>query len=141
MTDQQAQATIAILGSNTLAEHLLARLLEGRGYAARLLKAPPTGSPTVLPEGRSVDELLDGVDVVLLWPAPTLPSGAREAFLTCMRRNPATAQTPSLALSPTLEVGLQDELAVEVPLEHQFERLMCAIEGILTFRASSELAF
>jgi hypothetical protein len=91
--------TIAILGSNTLAEHVLVLLLEDEGYIMRLLKAPHMGPPTVLPEGGSVDELLEGVDVVLLWPAPTLRDEAREAFVGATRSTPQTAAIPVLTLS------------------------------------------
>jgi hypothetical protein len=66
----RSSATIAILGADTVAEHVLAMLLENEGYAARLLKAPPTAATTTVllseAEGDSVEELLDGVDVVLL---------------------------------------------------------------------------
>jgi hypothetical protein len=67
---QKLLPTIAILGSNTLGEHVLAMLLEDEGYAAKLIKAPPTAATTtvLLPEaeGGSVEGLLEGVDVVLL---------------------------------------------------------------------------
>jgi hypothetical protein len=134
---RQEQPTIAILGSNTLAEHALAHLLEGEGYTVRLLKAPPAGTPTLLPEGSSVDELLDGVDVVLLWPSPSLIDDVREAFLGAMRSSPTAAEIPALALSPTLEVALQDELAVDVPLERQFDYLARIIEAVLASPAGS----
>jgi hypothetical protein len=59
----RSSATIAILGSGTLGEHTLALLLEDEGYAARLLKAPPTAATTkvLLPEaeGGSVEGLLE----------------------------------------------------------------------------------
>jgi hypothetical protein len=131
-------ATIAILGADTVAEHVLAMLLENEGYTARLIKAPPTAAPTMLlPEGRSVDELLDGVDVVLLWPAPTLRDGAREAFVGAMRSACAKAKIPVLALSPALDAALQDELAVDVPLRQQFEQLLWIINEVLRSPAGS----
>jgi hypothetical protein len=51
--------TVAILGTSTLSEDILARLLEREGYAVRHLEAPPTGL---------VEELRDGVDVLLASP-------------------------------------------------------------------------
>jgi hypothetical protein len=42
--------TIAILGSNTLAEHVLVLLLEDEGYIMRLLKAPHMGPPRCSPK-------------------------------------------------------------------------------------------
>jgi hypothetical protein len=79
--------TIAILGSSTLGEHVLALLLEDEGYAAKLIKAPSDVATTtvVLPEDSSVEGLLEGVDGVLLWPAPSKRDDAREAFVGAMR--------------------------------------------------------
>lgn len=135
---QQHLATIAILGSNTLGEHVLAMLLEDEGYATRLLKVPPTATTTMLlPEGDSVEELLEGVEVVLLWPAPTLEDDAREAFVGAMRSAPATAKMPIIALSPTFNVASQDELAVDVPLKQQFEQLLWIIRAVLGSPAGS----
>jgi hypothetical protein len=133
--------TIAILGSNTLGEHVLAMLLEDEGYAARLLKAPPTtATATVLlaeGEGDSVEDLLEGVDVVLLWPAPTLRDYAREAFVGAMRSAAATAKIPLVGLSPTMAVASNDELAVEVPFMRHFEQLMGVIRKVLGSPAGS----
>jgi hypothetical protein len=135
---QQQLTTVAILGSGTLGEHVLAMLLENEGYAARLIKAPPTAASTaVIPEGSSVGELLEGVDVVLLWPTPTLRDDAREAFVGAMRSACAKAKIPVLALSPTLNVASQDELAVEVPLMRQFEQLLWIIREVLGSPAGS----
>jgi hypothetical protein len=137
----RSSATIAILGADTVAEHVLAMLLENEGYAARLLKAPSTAATTtvLLPEaeGGSVEGLLEGVDVVLLWPAPTLRDDTREAFVGAMRSAPATAKIPVLAVSPSLAVASQDELAVEVPLMRQFEQLVWIIEEVLGSPAGS----
>jgi hypothetical protein len=134
-------ATIAILGVDTVAEHVLAMLLENEGYTARLIKAPPTAAPTVLlpeAEGDSVEELLDGVDVVLLWPpAQTQRDAAREAFVGAMRSAAATAKIPVLALSPSLAVAAKDELAGEAPLMRQFEQLLWIIREVLGSPAGS----
>jgi len=56
----QQPPTIAILGTDTLADDILVRLLEREGYSTRLLD---TSYPT-----RLKDRLLDGVDVMLLAP-------------------------------------------------------------------------
>ncbi len=108
--------TVAILGPNSVPEHVLAHLLEAEGYAARLIKAPPTGVPAALPERGSAAKLLDDVDIVLLWPTPTLKDATREAFVDAMGSSVTTAKIPTLALPPALETALQDELAADVPL-------------------------
>jgi hypothetical protein len=86
----------------------------------------------VLPEaeGGSVEELLEGVDVVLLWPAPILGDDAREAFVGALRSAAATAKIPVVALSPSLAVASKDELAGEVPLMRQFEQLLWIIKVV-----------
>ena len=133
--------TVAILGLNTLGEHVLAMLLEDEGYAAGLIKAPPTAatSTVLLPEaeGGSVEGLLEGVDVVLLWPASTLRDDTRETFVGAMRSACAKAKIPLVALSPTLHVASQDELAEEVPLMRQFEQLLWIIKAVLGLPARS----
>jgi hypothetical protein len=136
---QQQRTTVAILGSSTLGEHVLALLLEDEGYAARLLKASPTAATTtaLLPEGGSVEELLEGVDVVLLWPAPALRDDAREAFVGAMRSACAKAKMPVVALSPSMAVASKDELAGEVPLMRQFEQLLWIIKAVLGSPAGS----
>jgi hypothetical protein len=138
---QQQRTTVAILGSSTLGEHVLAMLLEDEGYAARLIKAPPTAATTkgLLPEaeGSSVEGLLDGGDVVLLWPTPALRDNAREAFVGAMRSAAATAKIPVLALSPSMAVASKDELAGEMPLMRQFEQLLWIIKAVLGSPAGS----
>ena len=133
----QEQSTVAILGPNALAEHVLAHLLEGAGYAVRLLKAPRAGTPAALPQGRSIGELLEGVEAVLLWPGPRLRYEAREAFVGAMRGTAATEKIPLLALPTTLEIALQDELAADVPLERQFAQLERVLENVLASPAGS----
>ena len=138
---QQQRTTVAILGSSTLGEHVLAMLLEDEGYAARLIKAPPTATTTtgLLPEAESssVEELLEGVDVVLQWPSPTLRDDAREEFVLSMRSAAATAKIPVVALSPSMAVASKDELAGEMPLIRQFEQLMWIIKVVLGSPAGS----
>jgi hypothetical protein len=77
------------------------------------------------------------VDVVLLWPAPTLTDDAREAFVGAMRSACARAKIPVVALSPSLAVASKDELAEEVPLMRQFEQLMWIIKVVLGSPAGS----
>jgi hypothetical protein len=132
---------VAILGSSTLGEHVLAMLLEDEGYAAKLIKVPPTAATTtvLLPEGEgdSVEGLLEDVDIVLLWPAPTLGGDAREGFVGAMRSAAAKAKIPVVSLSLSLAVASKDELAVEVPLMRQFEQLMWIIKVVLRSPAGS----
>jgi hypothetical protein len=138
---QNQRTTVAILGSGTLGEHVLAMLLEDEGYAAKLIKAPPTAATTtvLLPEaeGGSLEELLEGVDVVLQWPDPTLRDDAREAFVGAMRSAAATAKIPVLALSPSMAVASKDELAGETPVMRQFEQLLWIIKAVLGSPAGS----
>jgi hypothetical protein len=132
LQQHQHPPTIAILGSGTLGEHVLALLLEDEGYAARLLKAPrPAATTALLPEGGSIEELLRGVDVVLLWPAPVLREEAKEEFVVAMKSAVATAKIPLLFLSPSMVVAFKDELAGEVPFMRHFEQLMWIIREVL----------
>jgi hypothetical protein len=116
-------------------------LLEDEGYAARLIKAPPKAATTtvLLPEaeGDSVERLLEGVDVVLLWPVLSLRDYAREAFVGAMRSDCAKAKIPVIAVSPSMAVAAKDELAGEVPLMRQFEQLMWIIKAVLGSPAGS----
>ena len=131
MSSQRQTTTIAILGPNAVPEYVLMHLLEEReNYAVRLLKAPPAAAA---PSGKlgvgSVEALLREVDVVLVW--PSLGEGAIEAFLSAMESTPATASIPILALPSSLAMALQDEMAVDVPLELQLARLVRDVEATL----------
>ncbi|HSL01222.1 MAG TPA: hypothetical protein VK869_12875 [Rubrobacteraceae bacterium] len=131
MSPQERLTTIAILGPNAVPEYVLMHLLEEReNYAVRLLKAPPAAAA---PSGKlgvgSIEALLREVDVVLVW--PSLGEGAIEEFLGDMESAPATAAIPVLALSSSLAMALQDEVAVEVPLERHVESLLRDIEAAL----------
>ena len=92
--------TVAILGTDTLSEDILARLLGREGYATRIVEASPTGA---------ADGLLEGVDLLLL--TPGLKPDLRAEFLDAMRSNPKAAHVPALPLSSALNVALVDELA------------------------------
>jgi hypothetical protein len=119
---QEAATTVAILGANTLVDNILARLLTREGYDTRLLQAPSTGH---------TDELLDGVDVLLL--SPELDADLRGAFLDAMRSTPEAAhkRVPVLSLSVPLRMALLDELSVNVSWQSLFRGLVQEIEAAL----------
>ncbi len=121
--------TVAILGSDTLAEDILARLLRHEGYNTRIIEAYPTGL---------VEELLEGVDVLLL--APGLNPDVRTAFLKAMRGNPQTAAMPVLPLCPTLRQALLDELSASTSWRSHFEQLIGQIRAALERAAASTRA-
>jgi hypothetical protein len=112
--------TIAILGADTLAEDILAKLLREEGYSTRLLEAHPAGLVT---------ELLDGADVLLL--TPGLDDDVRRSFLEAKRSIPETASVPLIPLPAAFEEALLDELAVEVSWRQQLDRLVRQIEAAL----------
>ena len=112
--------TVAILGADTLAEDILAKLLREAGYSTRLLEAHPAGT---------IDQWLDGADVLLL--TPGLNDDVRRSFLETMRSSPEAASIPLIPLSATLEEALLDELAVEVTWRQQLDRLVRQIEAAL----------
>jgi hypothetical protein len=110
---------VAILGTDALVEDSLARLLEREGYATRHLEA-------AYPTGR-MDELLDGVDVMIL--APGQKESVGEAFLEAMRSTPKTAAIPVLAVSSALKLAMLDELSANAPWRSLFDELVCEIEA------------
>ena len=112
--------TIAILGADTLAEDILAKLLRDEGYSTRLLEAHPAGL---------VAELLDGADVLLL--TPGLDDDVRRSFLEATRSIPEPASVPLIPLPAAFEEALLDELAVEVTWRQQLDRLVRQIEAAL----------
>ncbi len=121
-----ATTTVAIVGTEGLAEDILSRLLEREGYSVRHLEASPTG-PT--------NGLLDGVDVVLL--SPGLKDGAREAFLEAMRSTQETAAIPVLPLSSALKLALLDELSAGSSWGGLFEELTSQIGAVIASAAAS----
>jgi hypothetical protein len=118
--------TVAILGTDALAEDILARLLEREGYSVRHLEA----HPTVL-----IDGPLDGVDILLL--APGLDDGVRGTFLEAIRSAPKIAAIPVLPLSSTLKLALLDELSASAPWRSLFEELVGQIGSALKRAAAS----
>ena len=116
---QQQTTTIAIVGTDALAEDILARLLEREGYDTKVYEA----HPTKLTEGA-----LDGVDVVLF--APGLDSEVLfMASLEAMKSTPKTAATPVLSLSAALQQALLDELSTSLSWQDLFEELVCDIKA------------
>jgi hypothetical protein len=111
---------VAIAGAGTLSEDILARLLERESYDVRHIEAYPMGS---------MDELLDGVDVLLL--APGLKDGVREGFLEAMRSTPQTADIPVLSISATLKQALLDELSASRCWRILLKELLQEIEDTL----------
>ena len=112
--------TIAILGPDTLAEDILVRLLEREGYAVRSLGAYPAGV---------VEELLDGVDALLL--TPGLDAKMSGAFLETMRSTPKTAAIPVLPVSSALKLAMLDELSANAPWRSLFDELVGQIGAVL----------
>jgi DNA-binding response OmpR family regulator len=117
---RSAPTTVAILGTDALAEDILARLLEREGYSTRHLEAYPTDP---------MDERLDGVDVVLV--VPGLKDRAREAFLEAVRSTQETAAIPMLTLPATLKLALLDELSAGASWRPLFEELVGQIGAVL----------
>jgi hypothetical protein len=124
------KVVVAILGTGTLSEEILGRLLEHEGYDVRHLEAPPTGL---------IEELLDGVDILLL--APRAKDGEREGFLEAMSSTPKTAAIPVISLSSTLELSLLDEVGAGVTWRTLFEELVGEIGAALASVAASAGAF
>jgi response regulator RpfG family c-di-GMP phosphodiesterase len=143
MTHPRSSATtvVAILGANTVVENALSQLLEGEGYATRVLKPFPMG------EAVEKQEMpLGGVDLVVL--APSLSTSECEAFLAARRatshrrRRTATSPIPVIVLcspmreaQPLLE---EEEAARSVSWPTSPERLVSEIEAALL--ESSRLA-
>ena len=113
---------VAILGTDALAEDILARLLEREGYHVRHLEAYPTDP---------MDQRLDGVDLLLLVPGG-LKDRAREAFLEAVRSTQETTAIPVLTLPATLKLALLDELSAGASWRSLFEELEGQIGGALT---------
>jgi DNA-binding response OmpR family regulator len=120
---------VAILGTDALAEDILARLLEREGYHVRHLQAYPTDP---------MDERLDGVDLLLL--VPGIKDRAREAFLEAMRSTQESAAIPVLPLSSALKLALLDELSAGASWRSLFEELVGHIRATLERAATSASA-
>jgi hypothetical protein len=120
--------TIAILGCDTVVGRSLSLLLESHGYNTVLLDSYPTGV---------VDELLDGVHLLIL--TPRVDQGVREAFLGAMgKRVPQKAEMPVIALTTALEEDLPEkEGVISVPWPCETMVLIERIEAVLSVQAAS----
>jgi hypothetical protein len=122
--------TVAILGPDTIVEGILARLLHKEGYATRLLDPNPT---------RAADELLEGVDALLL--TPGLDAEMSGPLFEAMRSNPKTAAIPVLPLPAALKLAMLDELSASAPWQSLFDELVGQIGAALQRAAASAGAF
>jgi len=117
---------VAIFGTGTLFEDILARLLVREGYHVRHLEGSHTGMK---------DELLEGVDVMLVTPGPK--GEVREAFLRATRSTQESAAIPVLPLSDALKLALLDELSAGASWRTLFEELIGQIGAALAGAATS----
>jgi hypothetical protein len=132
--------TVAILGANALVENALAQLLEGEGYATRVLKPSPIAEALVKKEMPLVG---GAADLVVL--APSLSTSEREAFLAARRgTTPQSTTITKTTSSPPIPVivlcspmneappPLEEEEAVRsVPWPTSRERLVREIKDVL----------
>jgi hypothetical protein len=110
---------LAILGGDRVIGRTLKLLLGAANYEVRLLVAPVAGN---------LEELLEGVQILLL--APRLHFTDREAFLDGMRSAKATAKIPILELV----TGLDETQATQnywVPWPCKMETLRKKIYEVL----------
>ena len=119
------RTTVAIQGGDPLVGQALEILLRGVGYEVRVLGES---------EAFQVEDLLEGVDVLLL--GPGLANGRREDFLEAMASTLETATIPVLALSPGPKGALSEEDRL-VPWPSRIEDLSRAIEAAV--RANGHL--
>ena len=121
MREHPQPTTIAILGADTVIGSALCALLESSGYKTRPLDTYPTGV---------VDEVLEGVDLLLL--APRLDESVREAFVGAMGKStPQRADMPVIALTTVVEESPQDEGVRSVPWPCETKALVGEIEAAL----------
>jgi hypothetical protein len=130
---RQEPTTVAILGTDTVVENALAQLLQGEGYATRVLKPFPLAGA----QGEQMPDI-GGADLVVL--APSLSTSECEAFLAARRatshrrRRTATSPIPVIVLcSPMKEAPplLEEEAARSVSWPTSPERLVGEIEAVL----------
>jgi hypothetical protein len=134
MSREQQPTTVAILGANTVVENALAQLLQGEGYATRVLKPFPLAGA----QGEQMPDI-GGADLVVL--APSLSTSECEAFLAARRatshrrRRTATSPIPVIVLcSPMKEAPPlleEEEAARSVSWPTTPERLVGEIEAAL----------
>ena len=107
------------MGNDTVVEGVLALLLEGAGYPARILI-----------DSRAADASgqLEGADLVLL--APSLSEEDVEAFMKAVEAHPGAGVLRVLRLSTAPDRELEGRAGV-VPWPIPFEGLLEAIEAAL----------
>jgi hypothetical protein len=109
--------TIAILGANAVVENALAQLLEGEGYATRVLKTSPL-------RGAQGEEMPDigGANLVVL--APSLSTSECDAFLATGSTSPqrtTTTTTTATSSSPVPVIVLRSPGKEAPPLLEEEE--------------------
>jgi DNA-binding response OmpR family regulator len=110
---------VAILGDDPIVNRCLQLLQKGVGYEPLLSRDS---------NERESEVELDSVDIVLLGPA--LRDDRREAFLSNMKRSPATACIPVLTLSTVLKEAFTEDVGL-VPWPCNIEDLERRIESAL----------
>ena len=116
----ESRTTVAILSCDPLIGRALELLLRGAGYEVRLLEEP---------DAKGVEDLLGGVDVLLL--DRGLSNGRREDFLGALASTLETATIPVLSLAPGSEGASAGEDRV-VPWPCRIEDLVREIEAART---------
>lgn len=114
----ETKTKVAILGGDPLVVRTLETLLRGVGYEAR-----PLGNPGVI----KADVPLEGIDVLLFWPA--LIGERCEDFLSAMTST-LKRTIPILSFSPGAEGALVEEDRL-IPWPCKIEDLTLAIESAL----------
>ena len=113
----ESRTTVAILSGDPLIGRALELLLRGAGYEVRLLEEP---------DATRVEDLLHGVDVLLL--DRGLSNGRREGFMGALASTLETATIPVLSLAPGSEGASAGEDRV-VPWPSKIEDLAREIEA------------
>ena len=119
------RTTIAILGGNAVVGRALEVLLRSVGYEVRLWLEEP--------EAYGPEELLEGVDVLLLGPGLGAAEERREEYLRDMKGALETAAIVVLAFSPGQE-GTIAQVRRLVPWPCRVDELAREIEAVLPSR-------
>ena len=136
----QPTTVVAILGANTVVEKALAQLLEGEGYATRVLKPFPMREALVDEE----EEMPVGGGADLMVLAPSVSTSECDAFLAARRRTtphrttpPPSSPIPVIVLcspmkeAPALLEEEKEEAVRSVAWPTSRERLVREIEDVL----------
>ena len=119
----ETPTTVAILSGDPVVGRALDILLRSAGYEVRLLGEP---------EAFGVEDLLEGVDVLIL--GRGLSDDRREDFLRTMTSTLKTATIPVLSLSPAPKGTLAEDRLVPWPckiedLEREIEAALKPVVG------------